>query len=151
MRYIKVLLLAVLFFLALIFFFQNQAALSQKMALTLHLFFLPAMTSIELPFYFLVISAFFIGVLLAVSFLAWEKFTTSAKLMKTKWRVSSLEREVEKLRKQVESVPQATRKFFHRSKPQEAAPASAVQDKSAQPETKAASVDDIVAPDPDKA
>ena len=138
MRYIKVLLLAVLFFLALIFFFQNQAALSQKMALTLHLFFLPAMTSIELPFYFLVISAFFIGVLLAVSFLAWEKFTTSAKLMKTKWRVSSLEREVEKLRK-------------HRSKPQEAAPASAVQDKSAQPETKAASVDDIVAPDPDKA
>ena len=31
MRYVKVLLLAILFFLALIFFFQNQNALSQNL------------------------------------------------------------------------------------------------------------------------
>ena len=51
MRYIKVLLLAIVFFLALVFFFQNQGPLSQDMVLTLHLFFIPPMHSIptELP------------------------------------------------------------------------------------------------------
>lgn len=142
MRYIKVLLLAAIFFLALIFFFQNQNALSQKMALTLDLFFLPPMTSIALPFYFLVVSAFFIGALLAISFLAWEKFTTSAKLMKTKWRVGSLEREVEKLRKQIDAGPQQPRKFFQRKSQEQAPPAQ---------ENKPAVVEDITAPDPDKA
>ncbi|MBQ3060362.1 MAG: DUF1049 domain-containing protein [Desulfovibrio sp.] len=142
MRYIKVLLLAVFLFLALIFFFQNQTALSQNMELSLNLFFLPAMKSIALPFYFLVISAFFIGALLAVCSLAWEKFTTSAKLMKTKWRVSSLEREVEKLRKQIERNPHQTRKFFQRKQQ---------DDKSAAQENKTAPVvEDVVAPDPDK-
>ena len=53
MRYIKVLILAVFIFLCLIFFFQNQAALSQEMQMTLNLFFIPPMTSITLPFYFL--------------------------------------------------------------------------------------------------
>ena len=49
MRYIKVLILAVFIFLCLIFFFQNQAALSQEMQMTLNLFFIPPMTSITLP------------------------------------------------------------------------------------------------------
>ena len=63
MRYIKVFLLAILFFLALVFFFQNQGALSQSMVLTLNLFFIPAMSSIALPFYFLVIAAFAFGLM----------------------------------------------------------------------------------------
>ena len=62
MRYVKVLLLAILFFLALVFFFQNQNALSQNLVLTLNLFFLPPMTSIPLPFYFMVVAAFFMAV-----------------------------------------------------------------------------------------
>lgn len=101
MRYVKVLLLAILFFLALVFFFQNQNALSQNLVLTLNLFFLPPMTSIPLPFYFMIVAAFLVGAVLAIAFLVWDKVNLSARLMKSKWRVSSLEREVEKLRKQL--------------------------------------------------
>ena len=61
MRYIKVLLLVLLIFFSLVFFFQNQTALSTAMTLKLNLFFVPEMTSIPLPFYFIVIVAFFVG------------------------------------------------------------------------------------------
>lgn len=104
MRYLKVLILAVFFFLALVFFFQNQTPLSQEMQLTLNLFFMPPITSISLPFYFLLLGAFVIGCLLSLFLLVWDKFTTSARLVKTKWRVSSLESEVARLNKQIEKL-----------------------------------------------
>lgn len=103
MRYIKVLILAIIFFLAMVFFFQNQAPLSQEMTLTLNLFFIPPMTSISLPFYFLVIAAFFVGVLLAWAFLLWDKFNISTKLMKSRWQISSLQKEIARLQKQLAS------------------------------------------------
>lgn len=103
MRYIKVLVLAVFLFLALIFFFQNQAPLSQDMELKLDLFFIPPMTSIRLPFYFVVIAAFFIGCILAWLMLIWDRFIISSKYMKTKWKVSELERKVEKLQNLVDT------------------------------------------------
>ena len=103
MRYVKVLLLAVVFFLSLVFFFQNQAYLSQQLVLTLNLFFIPPMSSIPLPFYFLVVAAFALGALFTLCFLVWDKVNLSARLLKHKWQISSLEREVEKLRKKLGS------------------------------------------------
>ncbi|MDD4701410.1 MAG: LapA family protein [Desulfovibrio sp.] len=115
MRYIKVLLLAVVFFLALVFFFQNQGPLSKDMVLTLHLFFIPPMHSIPLPFYFLVIVAFALGSLLTLSFLVWDKLNLSARLMKHKWHISNLERENAKLKKKSET--ETTKfSFLHRNK-----------------------------------
>lgn len=104
MRYIKVLLLAVFFFLAMVFFFQNQAPLSQETELGLNLFFIPPMKAIALPFYFIVIAAFLVGCLFAMVFLLWEKFAMSAKLMKTRWEVGSLQREVGKMKKQLDNA-----------------------------------------------
>lgn len=104
MRYLKVLLLAVLFFLAMIFFFQNQEPLSQQTVLGLNLFFIPPMQSIPLPFYFIVIAAFLVGCVLAVCMLLWDKFSSGAKLMKAKWQVSSLERQVAALQKKLDNV-----------------------------------------------
>lgn len=102
MRYIKVLVLAVFLFLALIFFFQNQAPLSQEMEMTLNLFFIPPMTSIRLPFYFIVIAAFFVGAMLTLFWLVWDKFVTSSKLMKSKWTASRLEHEIQQLNKKLD-------------------------------------------------
>ena len=99
MRYLKVLLLVLLIFFSLVFFFQNQTALSTAMTLKLNLFFVPEMTSIPLPFYFIVIVAFFVGALLAVALLLWDKMHLTARYMKSKWRVAALEREVAKLKK----------------------------------------------------
>ncbi|WP_291448899.1 lipopolysaccharide assembly protein LapA domain-containing protein [Desulfovibrio sp.] len=149
MRYVKVLLLAILFFLALVFFFQNQNALSQNLVLTLNLFFLPPMASIPLPFYFLIVAAFFVGAVLALGFLVWDKVNLSARLMKSKWRVSSLERDVEKLRKQLGA--ETSRSSFLR-KTQSTSPNA---DKPAGENKPAAAPctlpEDVQAPDPDKA
>ncbi|MDR2744313.1 MAG: LapA family protein [Desulfovibrio sp.] len=139
MRYLKVLLLVVLVFLALVFFFQNQNALSQNLALTLNLFFIPAMSSIPLPFYFIVITAFFIGALLALALLVWDKAHLSAKLLKNKWRIGSLEREVEKLQKKLGDAS-ARSTFF--GKTEDNLPNGAG--------TAAGQPEDVAAPDPDK-
>lgn len=104
MRYIKILLLALFIFFAVLFFIQNQAPLSQEMALSLNLFFIPPFTSIPLPFYFVVVAAFVVGCILSALWLLWDKFNTSAKLMKSNWKVTSLEKEVAKLKKQLEAV-----------------------------------------------
>lgn len=104
MRYIKVLLVAIFIFLAMVFFVQNQAPLSQEAEFGLNLFFIPPMKSIMLPFYFIVIAAFFIGCLLSVAFLLWDKFNISARLMKSRWQVTNLGKEAAKLKKQLEAA-----------------------------------------------
>ncbi len=142
MRYIKVLLLAVVFFLALVFFFQNQGPLSQDMVLTLHLFFIPPMHSIPLPFYFLVIVAFALGALLTLSFLVWDKLNLSARLMKHKWHISNLEREMAKLKKKSEAEASKFN-FLHKNKEKP----EGTQSVEAKPAQRA---EDSLVPDPDK-
>ena len=146
MRYLKVLLLVLLIFFSLVFFFQNQTALSTAMTLKLNLFFVPEMTSIPLPFYFIVIVAFFVGALLAVALLLWDKMHLTARYMKSKWRVAALEREVAKLRVCPGGVPArgivVGKVLREKAQAIEAAP---VKEKAeAQPE-------EVTAPDPDKA
>lgn len=123
MRYIKVLLLAIFIFCALVFFYQNQAPLSQELQLTFNLFFLPAYTSIPLPFYFIVVAAFFVGCLLTLFLLLWDKFALSARLMKTRWRVSALERDVARLNKKLEEEHEAAAQDATVAKIQDSTPA----------------------------
>ena len=125
MRYIKALVLAILIFLALVFFFQNQTALSQQLELTLNLFFIPPMTSIPLPFYFVVIAAFLVGALLSLALLFWDRCNTSAKLVKSRWHIASLEKELAKLKKDVEGAGEK-HSFFHRKEKAVQAPAAAI-------------------------
>ena len=136
MRYLKVLLLVLLIFFSLVFFFQNQTALSTAMTLKLNLFFVPEMTSIPLPFYFIVI----------VALLLWDKMHLTARYMKSKWRVAALEREVAKLKKSLDG--ETARGDFLRKVSREKAQAieaAPVKEKAeAQPE-------EVTAPDPDKA
>ena len=144
MRYIKVLLLAVVFFLALVFFFQNQGALSQSMVLTLNLFFIPAMSSIALPFYFLVIAAFACGALMTLGFLVWDKVSLTARLMKHKWQISSLERELEKTKKKLGADTARAQFLSKNGKPDAAAPAAGPVAASV------AAAEESMVPDPDK-
>ena len=142
MRYIKFLLLAIVFFLALVFFFQNQGPLSQDMVLTLHLFFIPPMHSIPLPFYFLVIVAFALGALLTLSFLVWDKLNLSARLMKHKWHISNLEREMAKLKKK--SDVEASKFSILQKNKEKTEGAQAAETKPVQ------TADESLVPDPDK-
>lgn len=90
MRYIKVLILACLIFLAIVFFFQNQAVLATKVELSLDLFFVPPVKALPLPFYFLMVCAFMAGVVLAVFLLVWDRVLLSARIVKDKWQIKSL-------------------------------------------------------------
>ncbi len=148
MRYVKVLLLVLIFFLCMVFFFQNQTVLSTEMVLHLNLFFIDPMASISLPFYFLVLAAFLIGAICSVLFLIWDKMHISARLMKTTWRVRALEKEVAELKAAQAPKEEKSGGLFSR-KPKEdksltAAPVASIEEKPK------AEVEDISAPDPDK-
>ena len=135
MRYIKVLLLVLIFFVSMLFLFQNQEVLGKDMALTLHLFFLPPMKPISLPTYFVLLAGFLLGALFAMALLLWDKITLSAKLMRAQWKVRNLEKEVAKYEATASKATVAT-------------PAEA---KISLPFKKAEKAkEDITAPDPDK-
>ena len=97
MRYVKVLILALFFFLCLVFLFQNQNALSQKLTLELNLLAIPKMTSIELPFYFIILVSFLAGCVMALLLLLWDRMRLSAHILQQTWRISNLENENHKL------------------------------------------------------
>jgi len=96
MRYIKVLLLVLLFFVSMLFLFQNQEVLGKDMMLKLDLFFFPPLKPVTLPTYFILLAGFLLGAFFAVALLLWDKLALSAKLMKAQWKVRNLERELGK-------------------------------------------------------
>ena len=109
MRYIKILLIAAFFFLAMVFFFQNQASLSQEIVLTFNLFFIPSMTAIPLPFYFIVIGAFVLGSVITIFMLAWDRFAIGHKYRVGRRKIRELDEKVKKLEDKLaaEENPQA--------------------------------------------
>ena len=92
MRYIKVLLLVILFFLVMMFFVQNQSAFSQAVALKLDLLFLPPVESAPLPFYTLLIICFVLGALCILAMLMWDRVSLSAKLTMANMRARGFRR-----------------------------------------------------------
>ena len=94
MRYIKVLLLVLIFFISMLFLFQNQETLGRDMVLKLNLFFLPPMQPVSLPTYFILLAGFLLGALFSMAFFLWDRLSLSAKLMKSQWKVRNLEKEV---------------------------------------------------------
>ena len=104
MRYIKVLLLVILFFLVMMFFVQNQGAFSQAVPLKLDLLFLPPVESAPMPFCTLLIICFVLGALCILAMLMWDRVSLSAKLTVANMRVRSLEKELAKAAKSTEAV-----------------------------------------------
>mgnify|MGYP001417710213 CR=1 FL=1 len=104
MRYIKVLLLVILFFLVMMFFVQNQSAFSQAVALKLDLLFLPPVESAPLPFYTLLIICFVLGALCILAMLMWDRVSLSAKLTMANMRARGFEKDVAKALKTNEAL-----------------------------------------------
>lgn len=104
MRYVKVLLLVVLFFLVMMFFVQNQSVFSQSMGLKLDLLFIPPMESAPLPFYTLLLICFLLGALCTLLMLVWDRLTISARLTAANMRIRSLEKELQKADKTREAI-----------------------------------------------
>ncbi|MCL1986155.1 MAG: lipopolysaccharide assembly protein LapA domain-containing protein [Betaproteobacteria bacterium] len=96
MRYIKVLLLVLVFFVSMLFLFQNQEVLGRDMVLQLNLFFLPPMRPLELPTYFILLAGFLLGALVSMAFFLWDRLSLAASLMKARWKIRNLEKEMAK-------------------------------------------------------
>ena len=121
MRYLKALVLVFVFFVAMIFLFQNQTSLSQTLTFKLDLLFMPAMTSIELPFYFVLLAAFLLGALLCLLLLLWDRMRLSAQIMRANFRVQAMQNEERKLLAQMEKLAAQPREgrmrlFFRKDK-----------------------------------
>ncbi|MEG6506119.1 lipopolysaccharide assembly protein LapA domain-containing protein [Nitratidesulfovibrio sp. 1201_IL3209] len=98
MRFVKVLVLVLVFFISMMFFVQNNAVLSQTVTLKLDLFFDTAWSSIELPFYFMVLCAFLLGALLTMLLLMISRMRAGAALRRANKRIRVLEKELNSLR-----------------------------------------------------
>ncbi len=99
MRFIKVLGLVIIFFVAMVFFQQNTEELSQNIVLKFDLLF-GAWSSIPLPIYFLILGAFVLGAVISVLFFFVERVRLGASLRGARRRCKKLEKEVTALKTQ---------------------------------------------------
>ncbi len=97
MRYLKVLLLTLFFFVSMVFFIQNNEMLSNELVLKLELFDL-SFVSRELPFYLIVLVSFVIGSVFSMSYFLAEKIRLTHELKSSKAKLAALEQEVTSLR-----------------------------------------------------
>ena len=104
MRYIKVFLSIVFFYFVMMFFVQNQDALSQTMPLKLDLMVIPPMQSLPISFYTLALISFLLGGICALLMLIWDRLTISASLGSSRRRLKAVERELAKAGETLETL-----------------------------------------------
>ena len=97
MRYLKVLLLTLFFFVSMVFFIQNNEMLAHQLILKLELFD-ASFVSRELPFYLLVLLSFVVGSVFSMSYFLAEKIRLNHELKASKAKLAALEQEVTSLR-----------------------------------------------------
>ncbi len=97
MRYLKVLLLTLFFFVSMVFFIQNNEMLSNELVLKLELFDM-SFVSRELPFYLIVLLSFVVGSVFSMSYFLAEKIRLAHELKSSKAKLAALEQEVTSLR-----------------------------------------------------
>ena len=107
MRYIKVFLLVLLFFVIMMLFVQNQASFSDAVTLKFDPMFAPAMQSIPLPRYALLLICFALGALVVLSMLLWDRLTLTSRLGAARRRGNSLQKQLDKANAQIEKLTAA--------------------------------------------
>ena len=104
MRYIKVFLLVLLFFVIMMLFVQNQASFSDPVTLKFDPLFAPAMESIPLPRYALLLICFALGAGLVLAMLVWDRLSLSSRLAVATRRGNSLQKQLDKANAQIEKL-----------------------------------------------
>lgn len=97
MRYIKVLLLTLFFFVSMIFFIQNNQVLSSLLVLQIDILGLK-LISREMPFYLIVLASFVTGSLFSMMYFLCGKIRLAGELKAAKVKLAALEQEVTSLR-----------------------------------------------------
>lgn len=108
MRYLKAIMLALLFVVSMLFFVQNNGPLSTNLQLEFNLITLH-LVSVPLPLYLFVLMAFLLGVVFSLGFLLVDRIRLSLELKSLRRQHAALEDEALALRtlplNQVENKP----------------------------------------------
>ncbi|TVQ99919.1 MAG: LapA family protein [Desulfovibrionales bacterium] len=123
MRYLKVLLLTLFFFVSMVFFIQNNEMLANELILKLELFD-ASFVSRELPFYLIVLLSFVVGSVFSMSYFLAEKIRLNHELKASKAKLAALEQEVTSLRNlplEEEVYPSSTSKTEPHTNPDDTA------------------------------
>lgn len=94
MRYLKVFLLVLIFFLVMMFFVQNQSSFSDPVVLKLDLLLIPEMQSIPLPLYSVMLICFALGAFIVLLMLMWDRVTISSRAMAARRKAITLEKKL---------------------------------------------------------
>ncbi len=97
MRYVRVALLILLFFFAMLFFVQNHELLSKTVKLHLEIFG-TEFTSTDIPYYLIVLLGFLAGGVISLVYLLGEKIRMNGEVKRCKARIADLEKEITSLR-----------------------------------------------------
>ncbi len=97
MRYLKVLVLVIIFFICIVFFVQNTGSLSESFSLRFHIFGLDWVSS-PTPIYVFILVAFVIGVIVSMFYFLLDKIRQGKELKRARAYISDLEEELHSLR-----------------------------------------------------
>ena len=110
MRYLKVFFLVVLFFVVMMFFVQNQASFSDPVMLKFDPMFAPAITSIPLPRYALMLICFALGAAVVLLMLLWDRVTLTSRLSASRRRNASLKKQIAAVTAEKNNLVEAIKK-----------------------------------------
>ena len=94
MRYIKVFLLVLVFFVVMMFFVQNQASFSDPVTLRLDVLFLPSMESMPIPLYAIMLACFAVGAVLVLLMLILDRIVVMGRLSAAHRKITALEKKL---------------------------------------------------------
>ncbi len=96
MKYLRIAVLILLFFLSMLFFVQNQEILSKTTRLYLSIFGLE-LHSREIPYYLIILLAFVAGGFVTLAYFLTEKIRHGEELKRCKSKIKDLEEEVKSI------------------------------------------------------
>ena len=127
MRYLKVFLAIVFFYFVMLFFVQNQEALSQTMQLRLDLMFVPPVESLPLSFYMLSLICFLFGGICTLLMLLWDRLSMSAQLGGSRRKLRAAEKQLTNTSEALEALKKELGQTVARAEAAEARAARAEQ------------------------
>ncbi len=104
MRYIKVFLLVLIFFIVMMFFVQNQASFADPVVLTLDLLVIEPIQTIPLPLYSVMLICFALGAFIVLLMLMWDRVTLSSRVMAARRRANAFEKKLNKVETELNSL-----------------------------------------------
>ena len=119
MRYIKVFLLVLLFFVVMMLFVQNQPLFSDAVSLKVDPMFAPAITTAPIPRYALLLISFALGAAGGLLMLIWDRLALSGRASAARRRATSLQKRLDKMTAEKQKLEAATDRKSSRQKEQQ--------------------------------